>query len=340
MRYLIFPLCLFATPLLWADYLGTNRADVEAGLRMYTEKQLADTLRKQKETRLPAEPIHKPEEQASGGKSWDEDIAQMVPKAPEMPMQLPMPMQPPMIWEAPSATKLAPSPNDWKQVGGQGLGERKVEARPSDHITIPSGSYIMGELMTGVDAPTQEAIPALIRTRFGFVSPNEGFVDLSGCHVVAKATGDLSTERIRVKTVTLSCLSPEKVPYEQDIEAYAAGEDGGFGLPGELRSRQGRVAMMAFLNGVVEGATKIVSETSSIMVSPMSALGSQGSSSASVELVRWYLEHAKSILPTVESKAGAPLRLVLMKPLQIPKSFFIHYTHPKEFTHAQRDLIL
>jgi conjugal transfer pilus assembly protein TraB len=198
----------------------------------------------------------------------------------------------------------------------------------------------MADLLTGVDAPTQTSIPALIRTRFGFVSPNDGFVDLSGCHVIAQATGDLSTERVKIKTVTLSCLSPDKVPHEQTFTAFGVAEDGSFAIPGELRSRQGRVAMMAFLNGVVEGATKIVSETSSSVVSPMSALSSQGSSSASVEVVRWYLEHAKALVPTIEVKAGIPIRLVLLESLVIPKKFFVKYTPNKESSHVESDLIL
>lgn len=309
-----------------AQFLGTNRADIEAALRLYTEKQLADMTRKKREKPAPP-PEPKPKE------DWDDEVQKLLAEkpvvAPAPPIQPVWPIQP---------AKAEEPDVDWLQAGFQGFGKQTKEIPESQLISVPAGSYIMGEMLTGVDAPTQTSIPGLIKTRFGFVSPNHGFVDLSGCHTIAKATGDISTERVKLQTLTISCISPERVPFEQKIEAYAAGEDGSFGLPGEMHSRQGRVAMLAFLNGIVEGTTKILSETSSSVVSPMSALGSQGGTSASVEVIRWYLDHAKSILPTVEVRAGAPVRLVLLKSLRVPKSFFKKYSNKENI--YETDLVL
>jgi hypothetical protein len=333
-----------ATPLL-AEYLGTNRADVEAGLRAYTEKQLSDMKRKERSDGMKAEPIlpEKPEEiEEKTSASWDDEIAKLLqaeaPKQKHSSHRLPKEVSfenvSPIFPIEPVHKKI-----DWQQTASQNFSAKEKSLALGELVTIPSGSYIMADLLSGVDAPTQTSIPILIRTRFGFVSPNDGFVDLSGCHVIAQATGDLSTERVKIKTVSLSCLSPDKVPQEQNFSAFGVAEDGSFAIPGELRSRQGRVAMMAFLNGVVEGATKIASETSSTVISPMSALSNQGSSSAAVEVMRWYLEHAKALVPTVEVKAGVPIRLVLLEPLIIPRKFFTKYSPHKESNHVESDLI-
>ncbi|MBI2601896.1 MAG: TraB/VirB10 family protein [Deltaproteobacteria bacterium] len=345
MNWLVLFLFLTSSQLLLASdshYLGTNRADIEAGLRAYTEKQLNDLRRKERfdGVRLaPPAPEAKEDEKVVSPASWEEEIAALIRE--ETVKQKPQAESAPTAETSnkPSLRKSQrPAKVDWKRTEASSTYREKA-APPGELVTIPAGSYITADLLTGVDAPTQTSIPALIRTRYGFVSPNDGFVDLSGCHAVSQATGDLSTERVRIKTVSLACLSPERVPHEMNFMAFAVGEDGSFGIPGELRSRQGRVAMMAFLNGVVEGATKIVSETSSTVVSPVSALGNQSSSSAAAEVVRWYLEHAKALVPTVEVKAGVSIRLVLLETLKFPRKFFSSFQSTKENVHAESDLI-
>ena len=57
--FLLLVLLMSALPLLAkeSNYLGTDRADVEAGLRLYTEKQLADMKRKNREAGMTPEPV-------------------------------------------------------------------------------------------------------------------------------------------------------------------------------------------------------------------------------------------------------------------------------------------
>lgn len=346
MNYVVLYLLLTSTPPLLAssdsNYLGTNRADIEAGLRAFTEKQLDDLKRKDRfvGAKPPSVPEIRPVEKFPPTPSWEEEISALIQaENAKQKGNVSHQDQPSTVTLKPSLRKKTlPARTDWRSV--EGISTYREKAAPSaDLVAIPSGSYITADLLTGVDAPTQTSIPALIRTRYGFVSPNDGFVDLSGCHAVSQATGDLSTERVKIKTVTLSCLSPNRIPHEMNFTAFAVGEDGSFGIPGELRSRQGRVAMMAFLNGVVEGATKIVSETSSTVVSPISALGNQSSSSAAAEVIRWYLEHAKALVPTVEVKAGASIRLVLLETLKFPKKFFSGFEPNKENVHGESNLI-
>lgn len=338
--HLLFALLFLSQEILAKDqnYLGSDRADVEEALRLYTEKQLVDMRKNQREQLSPTDDQNKLEEEEPS-KSWNDDISQMMKSEVENDDK-PIPTPSPIPWSQSLEIGEIPLPkkSDWQQAGMTDFSRKEKRSSPGEIVTIPTGSFIMADLLTGVDAPSQSSIPALIRTRFGFVSPNDGFVDLSGCHAIAQASGDLSTERVKFKTITLSCLSPKGIPYSQDFTAYATGIDDSFGVSGQLRSRQGRVAMMAFLNGIVEGATKLVSQTSSAVVAPLTALGNEGSSSAATEVVRWYLDHAKELVPTIEVKAGAEIRLVLLEPLTLPKSFFNNFQN-KELNHEQTDLV-
>jgi conjugal transfer pilus assembly protein TraB len=320
-----------------SSYLGTNREDIESGLRIYTQKELEKERSKEREEKSKhlEQPVEAPSSDSQ--RSWDEDIKQMVQSEP-VPQSPPMePMMIPPIEVPMEVSKAASTTPDW-QASGFGKAEKTVP----EMIVIPTGSYVIAQLLTGIDAPTKSSIPTLLKLRLGFVSPNQGFVDLSGCHAVAQATGDLSTERIRLKTTSLSCLSPEGVVYEEDMNSFAAGRDGIFGVPGDLHSRQGRVAVTAFLNAIVEGAAKLISNPpgskSEESLNPLT-MTTQGSSSAAAEVVRWYLEEAKGLMPTVEAKAGSELSLILLSKLKIPKAFFKNYQH-NGVLNDENDLVL
>lgn len=327
---------LFAT-----NYLGTNKEDIESGLRIYTQKELDKERNKDRESKVLK--ADTPEPEHSENQNWDDDIKQLIQS--EAPQELPQaPLEPifdpsfsPMVESKPISSQ-----PDW-QTGGFGqLSKGDKKDASQEMFVIPSGSYVIAKLLTGIDAPTKSSIPTLLKLRLGFVSPNHGFLDLSGCHAIAQATGDLSTERIRLKTTTLSCLSPEGIVYEEEMNSFAAGRDGIFGIPGEIHSRQGRVAITAFLNGVIEGAAKILSHPPGTQVqetlNPLT-MTSQGSSSAATEVVRWYLEEAKGLMPTVEAKAGSELSLILLSKLKIPKVFFKNYQHNGAIN-DENDLVL
>lgn len=82
----IFLLLIFisSTPLLANDpnYLGTNRADVEAGLRAYSEKQLADMKRKEHQEQMRPEPLFPPKSEIEDTKAesanWDDEISKLI----------------------------------------------------------------------------------------------------------------------------------------------------------------------------------------------------------------------------------------------------------------------
>src|SRR3989344_6222663 len=82
-RILLISLLISAPPLLAkeASYLGADRADILAGLRLYTEKQLADMKRKERGKELPQEPAttkeedSEPEEQKQ---NWDDEIEKLL----------------------------------------------------------------------------------------------------------------------------------------------------------------------------------------------------------------------------------------------------------------------
>lgn len=322
-------------------YLGTDVEDIQAGIAKVMGQELAKERQRGRDIQSPSgDSVEPPPKTAPVSPNWDDEVRREVIPAKESVSPIPavplVPATPPAAPRRPfrSVTPLEEAIIEgWRPTPMRPTQQKGP--RPADSITIPAGSFITGELFTGVDAPAAgDAIPALIRLHQGFSGPNDGFVDMSGCHAIAKANGDLSTERVKFQTTTLSCLSPTGGRVELDMGSFAAGVDGSFGVPGKLNSRQGQVALMAFMNGVVEGATKVVSNPSvQGMDNPSlnaGSLGSQGGSSAATEVVRWYLEHARGLMPSVEVFAGTSIRLVLLQPLTVPKSYFRKFHKPQK----------
>ena len=65
-------------------------------------------------------------------------------------------------------------------------------------VQIPSGSFVKAKLLTGIEAPEGKALPVLLQADYAFIGPNKSKVDLSGCFLIAKSTGNLSIERVEI----------------------------------------------------------------------------------------------------------------------------------------------
>lgn len=210
------------------------------------------------------------------------------------------------------------------------------DEKPSDGVTLPSGSYVKAKMLTGVDVPEGKTYPVLLVLDFSYVAPNVHRLDLSGCFMIAKAEGDLSTERVQMQASKLSCVSKKGKMFEREVNGFIADNtDGSFAMKGKVNSKQGRVAAMAFMSGVVEGVGKAIQASQTTQsVGPLGGSTSVmtgdaekyaiagGASNAASMVAQWYLKQAQSLSPTVSVDSGKDVWIVMKDKVDLPKEFF------------------
>lgn len=87
-------------------------------------------------------------------------------------------------------------------------------------------------------------------------------IDLDGCSIGGSAYGDLSSERVYVRTQNMTCARDPKTVIERNVKAYIAGSAKA-GVRGEVVSREGDFITTALLAGVVSGFGRGLSQSSS-----------------------------------------------------------------------------
>lgn len=139
---------------------------------------------------------------------------------------------------------------------------KDVAVEKSEGIVLPAGSYVKAKLMTGIEAPEGKTYPVLLQLDYAYIVPNKKRLDLSGCFMIAKSQGDLSTERVQMQAIKLSCVSKEGRMFEREVSGFIADDkDNSFAVIGTVNSKQDRVAAMAFLSKVVEGVGKALQQS-------------------------------------------------------------------------------
>lgn len=206
----------------------------------------------------------------------------------------------------------------------------------TEGVVLPSGSYVKAKVLTGVDVPEGKTYPVLMVLDFSYVSPNDHKIDLSGCFMIAKAEGDLSTERVQMQATKMSCVSKKGKMFEREVNGFVADDkDGSFAMKGQVNSKQGRVAAMAFLAGVVDGVGKAVQASQTTQsTNPLGGGSSMmtgdagkyavagGASNAAGMVAQWYLQQAQNLAPTVAIGSGRDVWIVMKDKVNLPEEFF------------------
>lgn len=211
----------------------------------------------------------------------------------------------------------------------------KAETK-NEGVMLPAGSYVKAKVLTGVDVPEGKTYPVLMVLDFSYVAPNDHKIDLSGCFMIAKAEGDLSTERVQMQATKMSCVSKNGKMFEREVNGFIADDkDGSFAMKGKVNSKQGRVAAMAFMSGVVEGVGKAVQaaqstqstngfggSTSILTGDATTHAAAGGAANAAGMVAQWYLQQAQSLAPTVEVGSGRDVWIVMKDKVKLPEEFF------------------
>ena len=203
-------------------------------------------------------------------------------------------------------------------------------------IVLPSGSYVKAKLLTGVEAPEGKSYPVLMQLDFAYVIPNHKRLDLAGCFIIAKAQGDLSTERVQMQATKLSCVSKHGGMFEREVNGFIADDaDNSFAVMGSVNSKQDRVAATAFLASVVAGIGKAIQQAQTTQqTTPLGGsqsvltgdqakyIGAGGASEAATMVTQWYLKQAQNLLPTINVGSGQDVWVVMQDQVDLPRDYF------------------
>lgn len=226
-----------------------------------------------------------------------------------------------------------------RETGGASIISFPVKEVPSDKtdgIVLPAGSYVKAKLMTGIEAPEGKTYPTLLELDYAYIVPNKHRIDLSGCFMIAKSQGDLSTERVQMQPTKLSCVSKDGRMFEREVNGFIADDkDNSFAVMGSVNSKQDRVAAMAFLSSVVEGVGKAIQQaqttqqttplggSQSVMTGNSAEyLAAGGASSAASMVTQWYLKQAQNLLPTINVGSGQDVWIVMTDTVKLPNDYF------------------
>lgn len=244
--------------------------------------------------------------------------------------------------QVPAAPVIGSSPRGRGRRGRTSFGGPDLIAFPvkgsakEEGVMLPSGSYVKAKIMTGVDVPEGKTYPVLMVLDYSYVAPNDHKIDLTGCFMIAKAEGNLSTERVQMQATKMSCVSRKGKMFEREVNGFVAdNRDGSFAMQGKVNSKQGRVAAMAFLSGIVQGVGQAVQAAqTSQSVNPLGGSSSVltgdstkymvagGAANAAGMVAQWYLQQAQSLLPTVEVGSGRDVWIVMKDKVSLPEEFF------------------
>jgi conjugal transfer pilus assembly protein TraB len=134
---------------------------------------------------------------------------------------------------------------------------------------IPAGSYVEASLISGVDAGigiSAEADPRQVLLRVTGKAISAGYGKdylttdvLMGCLVQCQALGDLSSEKVYLKPVVMTCAKSGNAVIEMLVKGYVTAS-GKSGIRGEVVSREGDLVAKSFFAGLLGGVGSGVSQ--------------------------------------------------------------------------------
>jgi conjugal transfer pilus assembly protein TraB len=214
-----------------------------------------------------------------------------------------------------------------------------ADSKKKFQIYLPP-SFMEATLLSGLDAPTtttgnSDPVPVLLRIKELAILPNKVRGDLKGCFVLAEGKGNLASERVEVRLVTLSCVSKKgQSVIDQTVKGYVVDEDGKAGLRGIVSAKMGamlaRSALAGFLGGVGEAVQ------SSSMDFQTTAMGTQtqiwsdtdtknmvkggiggGIAKSAEQLEKFYLQLAEQTLPIIQVGATKTVTVVISEGINL-----------------------
>lgn len=96
---------------------------------------------------------------------------------------------------------------------------------------------------------------------------------VKGAEINAACYGDISTERVECRLVSMTWVEPNGTIVERNVEGWIYGEDGSEGLRGKIVDRSGDIAREAYFAGVLSGFSNFFKFEALSSVFPASPFG-------------------------------------------------------------------
>ena len=203
---------------------------------------------------------------------------------------------------------------------------------------LPAGSYAPAVVLSGADAATNVSnrdnpIPVLFRITGSAVTAalggrNPARVNLKGCTVQGSATGDLSSERVKVRLISMTCVNRRGEILETKVSGYMTGS-GKEGVRGHVVSREGPQVTNAMIAGALGGLGKGISAAGNAAISQENASVDQilrgagvgtlagGAENAATTLADYYIKRAEQYQPVVSLYGGTRVELVFLEGVEL-----------------------
>lgn len=225
----------------------------------------------------------------------------------------------------------ANSDGEGKPTEGQQRGKFNVNKN-----FMPVG-FVRAKLLGGIDAATggqaqEDPQPMLFLIQDDAILPNGWRGKTRNCFVVAAGTGDISSERAKIRTVNLSCVKPNGDVLETTIKGTVYGEDGKAGMRGTLVTKQGQILANAAMAGIASGIGKgFGNQGATVSQSPLGVTTqqsqdartvlnnsmAQGFGNAMDRLAQYWIDRADKMFPVIEIDAGRTVDIAFTKGTQL-----------------------
>jgi conjugal transfer pilus assembly protein TraB len=215
----------------------------------------------------------------------------------------------------------------------QSYTKKRKKKKVGDYL--PAGSRVQAIITSGVDAGVGASAQAdprevLLRITGNIISAGMGeeytvSPKLMGCTLLCEATGDISSEKVYLKPVVITCR--DKSNYiERAIKGYISA-NGKSGIRGEVISREGDLVLNSFLSGLTGGFGNGIAQYSQpgFSVTPGGLLetGAQkaknittrgfgsGLGNSGTILSEYFIKRAEQYQPVISINEGIEVHLVL-----------------------------
>ncbi len=198
---------------------------------------------------------------------------------------------------------------------------------------LPAGSYVSAVVISGVDASVGissqgDPRPVLFRVSGEAVSAisdeeETQKIDIKGCTVTGAASGDLSSEKVFVRLLKMTCSRESGTVIETEVHGYVTAV-GKAGVRGPVVSREGDLVAKSFIAGLAGG---VGSEVAQSLTTPATVVGGvatqtpnirdiagqgvgKGLQSSADRLADYLIKRAEQYQPVITMSAGIEVELV------------------------------
>lgn len=189
---------------------------------------------------------------------------------------------------------------------------------------IPAGTSVKAVLVSSTDIPCgvysqTDPQPVKLQVLDDARLPKQVRVKLKGGIVIGSAHGDLSSERIYIRTERLTQTKRSGDFVETEVTGYITGEDGKYGVRGRLIDKSGRIVKNAAVSGFFSGVNQVLQShgdrTNISYNNPeqdnFAAAGNilrsgsvAGANNAFDRLTDYFIKQADQVSPVIEVNAG------------------------------------